>query len=281
MKKIPIIIAILVNGFSGLAQDQESKENLPSFLKDRGAGIATSMFGTYIEKGEVMIYPFYEYYYDSNKEYKPSEFGYNLSKDYFSKSFAHEGLIFLGYGISDRFAIEMEAAVISETLYKSKEDESDMPDKISESGLGDVEGQIRYRWNREKAKTPEVYSYFETVLPLQPSRKLIGTQDWEFKLGTGIIKGFHFGTLTCRAGVEYKSGESKFDPGEYALEYLKRVSEFFRFGIVLEGSQDEASIIADLQFHLSNKVFIRLNSGFGITPKATDFTPETGVLFTF
>jgi hypothetical protein len=37
-----------------------AQEELPVYLRDRGEGVATSMFGTYIERGELLIYPFYE-----------------------------------------------------------------------------------------------------------------------------------------------------------------------------------------------------------------------------
>jgi hypothetical protein len=50
-------------------------EDLPFYLKDRGRGVPTSMFGTYVEKDQAILYPFYEYYYDNNFEYKPIELG--------------------------------------------------------------------------------------------------------------------------------------------------------------------------------------------------------------
>jgi len=37
-------------------------ENLPYYLKDRGEGVSSSMFGTYVKKGQLYIYPFNEYY---------------------------------------------------------------------------------------------------------------------------------------------------------------------------------------------------------------------------
>jgi len=83
------------------------------------------------------------------------------------------------------------------SLEKSDEDTSNMPDKIEESGLGDVEGQVRYRWFGEKEYRPEVFSYFETVFPTQDEGSLIGTSDWEFKLGVGMIKGFSWEPLHC------------------------------------------------------------------------------------
>ncbi|MGD2217297.1 MAG: hypothetical protein PVJ64_11085 [Gemmatimonadales bacterium] len=43
-----------------------AQEELPIYLRDRGAGVASSMFGTYIERGELLICPLYEYYHDSN-----------------------------------------------------------------------------------------------------------------------------------------------------------------------------------------------------------------------
>lgn len=258
-----------------------AQEDMPFFLKDRGTGISTSMFGTYINKGEMIIYPFFEFYHDRNAEYKPEELGYSLDRDFRGRHRAIEGLLFFGYGITDRLAVEFETAVISATQYKSKEDPSAMPEKIKESGLGDVEGQLRYRWLNEAMGRPELFSYFETVFPLQKNRKLIGTQNWEFKLGSGMTKGFKWGTMTMRLAVEMDTGENKVEMGEFAIEYLKRISDLFRFYIGLEGAQDEMEFITDLQFHILPYAFIRLNNAFGVTSKATDYAPEIGVLFHF
>jgi len=124
------------------------------------------MFGTYIEPGEFMIYPFFEYYYDQDAEYSPQELGYELDEDRRGRFRASEALIFLSYGVSERLAVEMEGAVITATQYKADDDTSDIPDQLKESGLGDVEGQLRWRWAQETAGSPEVFSYFETVFPL-------------------------------------------------------------------------------------------------------------------
>jgi hypothetical protein len=270
------MIIILICLSSAFAQD-----DLPYYLKDRGTGIPTSMFGTYIKKGELIIYPFYEYYHDKDAEYSPDDFGYGLDQDFFGRFRAHEGLLFFGYGITDRLALEIEGAIITATQHKSESDPTDMPDKLKESGLGDVESQLRWRWSKETIRRPEIFSYFETVFPLQKNRKLIGTQDWEFKLGTGIIKGFKWGTMTLRVAAEYSADEDKFELGEYAIEYLKRVSKLFRFYIGVEGSQDELEFITDLQFHVSRNAFIRINNALGVTKKATDYAPEVGILFHF
>ena len=117
-----------------------AEENLPYYLYDRGTGIATSMFGTYVCPGELLIYPFVEFYFDSDQEYSPDELGYDLDEDYRGKYQAIEALIFIGYGIDNRWALEFEAAVIDARLEKSSDDTSDMPDTLEESGLGDVEG---------------------------------------------------------------------------------------------------------------------------------------------
>jgi hypothetical protein len=257
------------------------QKGFPAFLKDRGSGIPVSMFGTYINKGEVIIYPFYEFYYNKDAEYKPADFGYDLEEDLLGKYQAHEGLIFLGYGFTENLALEFEASVISAEQHKAEDDTTAMPEVVKESGLGDVESQLRWRWSRETISRPELFSYFETVFPLQEDKKLIGTQDWEFKFGTGLIKGFHWGTMTVRAAIEYSAEENKVELGEYALEYLKRVSNFFRFYIGTEGAQDELEFITDLQFHITPYAFIRLNNGFGITPKTIDYAPEIGILFHF
>jgi hypothetical protein len=254
---------------------------LESYLRDRGPGIATSMFGTYVERGQWLVYPFFEYYRDGDAEYAPDEFGYEGEDDYRGKYRASEFLIFIGYGVSDRLALELEAAVIDAKLEKSPADPSGMPAEIEESGLGDVEGQIRYRWSEENDRRPEIFSYFEYVLPLQKDKVLIGTSDWEFKLGFGFVKGFGFGTMTWRVAGEYARDESKFELGEYAVEYLRKLSPTWRVFGGIEGSEDEVELIPELQACLNRRMTIKLNSAFGLTSKATDWAPEIGLLFAF
>ncbi|MFH1313505.1 MAG: hypothetical protein ABIJ00_09830 [Candidatus Eisenbacteria bacterium] len=275
---IAIVIAISVVTASGFSVVFAGEE-LPYYLEDRGPGVPLSMFGTYIELGEFIFYPFYEYYYDEDAEYAPADFGYGDLEDHRGKYRAHEGLIFLGYGVKDNLALELEAALITATQHKAEDDTSAMPETVEESGLGDVECQIRWGWLGESASRPGLFSYFETVFPLQKDKDLIGTQDWEFKLGTGLIKGFRWGTVTVRLAGEYSVEESKAEIGEYAVEYRKQVTESFRFYIGSEGSQDEVELIADLEIRLFDNGFLRINNGFGVTSKATDHAPEVGVLF--
>ncbi len=282
MKRTVLLLIFVIAGMLLFhASNVYAQHELPYFLKDRGEGVSSSMFGTYIEKGEFIIYPFYEFYYDQDAEYSLQELGYGGDVDYRGRYRAHEGLILFGYGITENLAVEFEAAAITAKLHKSKDDPSDMPDVLKESGLGDVESQFRWRWGKETESRPEFFSYFETVFPLQKSKRLIGTQDWEFKAGAGLTKGFHWGTMTARLAIEYDAEESKGAFGEYAFEYLKRVSRLFRFYLGIEGTEDEIEFITDLQFHISDHAFIRINNAFGITSKATDYAPEIGVLFHF
>jgi hypothetical protein len=239
------------------------------------------MFGTYIRRGELIVYPFFEYYYGNSFEYKPSELGVPGEEDFRGRYRASEGLIFLGYGFTDGFAFEFEASVIDASLEKSPSDPSTLPPKIKESGLGDVEGQFRWRWQKENEGRPELFSYFEFVFPHHEEKVLIGTPGWELKLGMGLIRGFRWGTLTVRLAVDYEEAStSHFDLGEYAVEYLKRVSPHWRFYVGVEGSSDELSLITEAQWHLNRHVFVRFNNGLGLTSKALDWTPEIGILFT-
>jgi len=258
---------------------QAASEQRP-ILNDRGTGVPTSMFGTYINKGEFLVYPFFEYYRDRNLEYQPAELGFQGDEDFRGKYRASEQLIFVVYGMTDDLAVEFEAAVIKASLEKSPADLSAMPAKLEQSGLGDVEGQLRWRWARETATRPEFFSYGEIVLPHSEDKPLIGTPGWELKFGTGLIRGFTWGTLTARAAVEIATeSTSKFDLGEYALEYLKQVSPAWRLYLGLEGTQDELSLIGEVQWHLTRNVTMKINNGVGLTSKATDWAPEVGILF--
>ncbi len=212
-------------------------------------------------------------------EYKPAELGFGLDEDFRGRFRASEGLMFVSYGVTDWLAVELEAAVIKASLYKSPNDPSAMPVKLTESGLGDRQIQFDLRWLRENDRRPEVFSYFEVVFPSNKTKPLIGTSDYEYKFGTGFIRGFKWGTLIARAALEYAKADSKLDAGEWAVEYLKRVSSAWRVYLGVEGTQDEIELIAEAQWHVSKNVFIRLNNAFGLTSKATDWAPDVGIMF--
>jgi hypothetical protein len=251
----------------------------PPRSRDRGDGLPLSMFGTYISKGELVVYPFYEYYRDGNYEYEAGELGYAGTEELRGRYRAHEALIFLAYGVTDRLAFEFEAATITASLDKSPSDTSALPTRLEQSGLGDVEAQLRWRWNRESDTRPEVFSYFETVFPVQRKKLLIGTTSYEYKFGTGIIRGLRWGTITARAAVAHADGS--FEPGEYALEYLRRISPRFRLFAGVEGSEDEVEAITEAQVFLRDNVVLKVNNAFGITSKAPGWAPEIGVAVRF
>ena len=194
----------LILGLLAWPGTSAAQETTPPFLRDRGTGVATSMFGTYVQKGEWLLYPFFEYYRDNDLEYAPSEFGVPGDEDYRARYRASEGLLFIGYGITDDLAFEFEIATIRASFEKSSADLSPVPARLTESGLGDIEGQIRWRWRRETDLRPELFSYGELVVPHHRDRPLTGTPGWEIKLGTGVTRGFSWGTLTARAALEYR-----------------------------------------------------------------------------
>ncbi len=255
-------------------------DELPAYLRDRGPGIRTSIFGTYVRHREVLVSPFVEFYIDDDFEYKPAELGYDLDQDFFGKYRATEGLLFLAWGVTDRLAIEFEAAAITAELTTGRDDPS-TPEKISQSGLGDVQMQLDYTVLKETATRPEVFSYFEVVFPSNKDELLIGTSDFELKAGGGVTRGFRWGTVTGRLSVAHARSEGTTELGEWAFEYLKRISPKWRVYGGVEGTQDEVELILEAQWHVSDRVYLRFNNGFGLTAKATDFAPDLGIVFSF
>jgi hypothetical protein len=259
----------------------EATEALPSYLHDRGPGIPTSMFGTYIRKGELLVYPFFEYYNDSDAEYKPADFGYGTEDiDYTGKFRANEYLLFLGYGLSDKVALELEIAGISATQYKSPDDPTEFPESVHESGLGDVQAQLDWYFRPETEDRPGWFSYAEVVFPHDEEEPLRGSY-FEVKIGAGITRGFTWGTLSGRLAAAYSDEEESVEAGEFAIEYLKRVSPSWRLYAGIEGESDEIEAILEAQWHFAPWGFVKLNSAFGVTAKATDWAPEIGVVFSF
>jgi hypothetical protein len=276
---LAIALAVMPPGRALEAQD------LPAYLRDRGTGVRTSVLGSYVRQGELLVYPFFEWYKDRNLEYKPSELGYGASQvDYRGRYRASEGILFFGYGVSADLALEFEAAVISAEVKTASNDTSNpKPLRVRESGLGDVEGQIRWRFQRETESRPEWFTYFGSVFPLQKSKHVIGTQHWEFFGGVGMTRGFQWGTLTVRAAAEFSPAASpKIDAGEYAIEYLRRLSPAWRVVAAIEGNQvDEVSLLTEGQWRFARNAVLKINNAWGLTPNAVDFAPELGIMFSF
>ena len=121
----------------------------------------------------------------------------------------------------------------------------------------------------------------EEIRQLCQAGKRIGTQDWEFVFGFGALKGLSWGNLTGRVSVQWDGDERKIEPGEYAVEYLKKVSPSWSFVAAVEGEDDEVSFIGETQHAIADNATLKLNLGVGITDKATDIAPEVGVLLRF
>jgi hypothetical protein len=260
------------------AQNAPARE-MSGRTDDRDGGLPLSMLGSYIKPGQLIVYPFYEYYRNKDQEYKPSELGFADERDFRGRFRASEGLIYAAYGVSENVAVEIEAAMITAWQERATDDTSGLPPRLKQSGIGDVEGQIRWRYNRESASRPEYFSYFEAVAPIQTKKLLIGTPDWELKFGSGLIRGLSWGTVTVRAAVGYSAGAAEL--GEYAVEYLRRVNRRLRIVGALEGTQDEIGLIAEAQVFLSPRAYLKLNNAFGVSSKAPEFAPEIGLMIVF
>ena len=282
-----LTVSSVVAAWSIAPQAQEADEPAIDYLRDRGPGIPTSLFGTYIESGQWMLYPFLEYERNTHDEYSPIELGFPGpgfpgEEEYFGESSQKEAVFFLGYGFSDSIALEFEAELYTSAEFtKSPLDTSPVPPRLKESGFAGAEAQIRWMMREETRYRPALYSFAEVEFPLQDTKVLIGAQDVEFAVGTGFIRAFEWGTLNARVSIAYDGDENKIEFGEYAIEYLKRVNDRWRLVATLEGEDDELSLIGEVQLTLAPGAMLKLNSGFGVTEKAADFAPEVGVLFLF
>ena len=277
VRRILATLAMLLPGAGALPAAEP-----PPYLADRGMGISMSQFGTYVEPGQLLVYPFYEYTRTPRFEYHPSELGSVGEKDFLGRLVEKESLLYLAYGISPRLAVEFEGALHASTTFeKSPDDPSPLPARFSESGLGDVEGQLRWRWREETASRPELYSFLEVVFPLQRDRVLIGTQDWEGSLGFGALRGYSWGTVGGRVSVAWDAEDKRPEIGEYALEYIKRTSRRWRFVVLLEGESVEVSLIPEAQWTLSPHALLKLNCGFGLSEQSPDIAPEVGLMLRF
>jgi hypothetical protein len=280
-----LLIVVSIELFASPKRACAQGNELPVYLRDRGTGLPTSMFGTYIRQGELLVFPFFEYSIDNNREYQPDQFGLGPNEDFLARYQSTAGQLFMAYGLTDWLAIEFEAAYMNVTFEKSPDDLSETPARIKESGLGDVEGQLRIRWLKESEEHLEIFSFLEITAPSQKNKLLIGDKDWDFKPGIGLIRGFSWGTIAFKTDLEYNRESSNVDIGETTVEYLKRLSPSLHLYLGIEGGEggapDEWDLIAGLQWRIADFLFLKFDNALGVTPKATDWAPQIGSFFSF
>jgi hypothetical protein len=252
-------------------------------------GLLTSRLGTYVRAGEWLVEPAFESLDNKGFEYDPDELGFGTPIGSFKGHYrATRGLVFVAYGLSDRAAVELEASGIDASLKKAPDDPSSMPLELAESGLGRVQSRLDWRWLPERGRRPELFSYVGVVVPHDKEKPLIGTADWIFNGGIGVIRGFRWGTMTARLGFLYDtSSSSAIDFGEYAIDYLKSLSpkvSIYLGYLVFEG--DEASLATELHWSPSPRVTVRLGNRLGIvasalsaTSNSVDLAPTVGIVF--
>lgn len=267
------------------ADDAVPLESLPPYLQDRRGGVPTSLASTYVRDGELLTSLEFRYNRDNEFEYDPNEFGFASSAptEFKGRYWDSSADVLVAYGLSDDLVLELEAAAMRASLQKADDDLSGMPNELKESGLGHVRTRLDWRLLPETEHRPEVFTYVGALIPHDKSEHLIGTGDWLGIAGAGVVRGFDWGTMTFRMGVEYDFGSaSEIDWGEVAVEYLKRLSPTMTvYGAVSVLEGDEYSLVGELQWHLSPAIVLKLNSGVGLTAHGMDWSPKIGVLFNF
>jgi hypothetical protein len=262
-----------------------AQEDVPvGFTRDRGPGVPSSLFGTYLRRGEVVIYPFFEYTRDDNREYQPVEFGAGPAVDVRGRFRGTSTQLFLGYGVTDWLALEFEAAYLTATFNKSPSDPYATPNRLRQTGFGDVEMQVRARLWRETGGRPELFGFVELVARSHRRRVLLAESHWDAKPGIGLVRGFGFGTMTIRIAAEYNHEERHPDLGEFAIEYLRRVSRAGHLYVGFEGGEtgamDEWDLITGVRWRLAPSVALKFDNALGLSAKATDWAPQVGIMVT-
>ncbi|HZE94652.1 MAG TPA: hypothetical protein VEZ49_08060 [Gemmatimonadales bacterium] len=258
---------------------------LPPHLRDRGRGVRTSVFGTYIEPRQWLVLSAVGFVRDHNLEYNPLDWGYGSQVDLHAKFRSSEGQIFLAYGVNDWLAFELEGSYVSARFERSSLDTSGTPATIKESGFTDLAAQARLRLASEQGRRPEIFASLEFIPATHKGKKLISDRWTDLKGEIGLVRGFQFGTMTLKTTVEWNHGDKHWDLGETSVEYLRQVSPAWRLFLAIEGGEggamDEWVFVTAAQWRISNRAFLKLSNGFGVAPKSTDWEPQVGIMLAF
>lgn len=251
---------------------------------DRGAGIRTSMVETYVEPGQLLLYPFAAYSWDHNFEYQPTMFGVPREQDFRGHYRINEAAIFLAYGVTDWLALELEGSQIDARFDKAPADSFGTPSRLSETGFSDIAGQIRLRLSHERGRRPEFFASVEVLPPMHGRQVLIGDPQWDVKGEIGAAKAYRWGTMTFRTTIEYNRGDTHWDLGETSLEYLRQVSRQGRVLLGIEGGEggapDDWVLVTAGRWHIARGLDLKFANGLGLFSKSNDWESQIGLLLT-
>jgi hypothetical protein len=270
----------LVLGISSalFAQQQE-----PPNLRDRGPGVRTSEFQTYIGRHQLLFLTSASYAKDHNLEYNPLDWGYGNQSDLRGTFRSSSAQLWVAYGITDWLAVEVEGSSLSARFERSSSDTTATPARIHESGLGDFAGQVRVRFAQERGRRPEIWGSVEVIPANQRRKVLIGDKLTDVKGEIGFTRGYRFGTMTFKTTVEWNHGDHHWDLGETSLEYLRRLSPDFRLLLAIEGGEtgapDEWVFVTAAQWRIANRFYLKFANGLGLMSKSTDWEPQVGILW--
>ena len=254
-----------------------------AYLRDRGGGLSTSMYGTYVRPGQGLLYAYYATSRDHDMEYEASRFGHQAAETFSGKYRDSAGQLFAAYGLASHLAVELEGAYRTATFEKSPRDDSGTPAKLTERGMSDLEGQLRVLLSREGIGRPEIFGFLEITAPSHKREVLIGDSEWDVKPGLGLIKGFSWGTLTFRTSGEYTREDHAVNFGETSIEYLRRLSSAGQLFLAIEGGEgggpDEWILVTGGQARLAPHLALKLDNELGLFPKAPDWGVQAGLLF--
>ena len=275
------IAAATVLGMSSLTIALVAQE-LPASLHDRGRGVRTSEFQTYIERGQFFLLPSVSYVRDHNLEYSPLDWGYGTQVDLRGTFHSSQAGLFLAYGVTDWLAVELEGSYLSAHFERSPSDTTATPSTINNSGVADFAGQVRVRFAQERGWRPEIWGALEVIPRAQRRQILIGDKLTDVKGEIGLTRGYRFGTMTLRTTIEYNHGDHHWDLGETSIEYLRRLSPAWRIMLAIEGGEggapDEFVFVTAAQWRVARSAYIKFANGYGFMSKSTDWEPQLGVL---
>lgn len=270
----PVLIAAMSAGTTSAFSQQSSPNHDP--------GVPTSMFGTFLGKGQLLVSPFFSYASDHNREYQPARLGYALNEDFRGRFRSIEEGLFVGYGVTDWLMVELEGSHLNARLIKSSGDSSSMPGALQQSGLADLEGQVRFRLLKEGMNRPGLYAFVELTPATQKGQRLIAEPNWDLKPGVGAIRDFSWGTVQLRVAAEWNREAHSPDLGEVTIEYLKRLTPSLRVNLALEGgetgSNDEWTVVVGGAYRLNRALSLKLDTMVGVMSKSTDLEAQAGLL---
>lgn len=205
----------------------------------------------------------------------------SLKQDFSIDSFRPELQISFDHELAPKLAVEMALVVWDPRRNATLSPYNDaFVSKLEEENFGEMETKLRWKWNTQTTRWPDIYGSFEANVALYRGERISPPYP-ESILGLGLAKNFSWGKINGKLGYILDRDTPLGDVRAYQLELTGYIAPRTEVNVLLEGENDTSALKVGPRWLLHRQVAVQLQLGVITEPQLSNFEREIRLMFSF